>query len=1319
MKSQDKTKEQSVKESRQLHPRNAEKKKTEDRRKRVEERLRISEERYRISFKNSRDAINIFSKERKILDVNQKLIRLSGYSKEKLLTMKLQDLYPDAVKPATRERIQKMLLGEASPIFESYLLTKKRKRIPVEVAVTLLKNCYGQKIVFQGNVRDITDRRKIEEELDKYRKHLEELVEERTAILKAINELLYQEISDRKRAEKIQASLYQIAEATQSAENLEALYHIIHETITELMPAKNNFYIALFDPDSEMISFPYFVDEYEENPGPQSFGKGLTEYVFRAGKPLLASPEIFEELEKKREVVSVGPPSIDWLGVPLKTKNKIIGVLTVQSYKEGVRYSEEDKNILTFISEQVAMAIERKQTDEALRESEERYKALYDRSLFGVFVHDLNGKFIDANEAALDLLGYKKENIPSLNFASLIDESQLLKAFKVLEEIKKTGYQKKPTEYKLKRKEGHYIWAETEASMIYREGKPFAIQGIARDITERKLMEEELRESEEKFRSMSASAQDGIIMIDSDGNISYWNDAAVSIFGYTKEEAIGKHMRIIIPEEYYDDYKKGFSSFSKTGKGPKVERTRELTARRKNGTKFPIELSLASVKIKNQWNGIGIVRDITERKRAERLLRDSEEKYRILAENAKDGIYIISPEGFDYVNPAFEKIFGYKAKEVCDNHFNFLDLIHPEDRDLVREREQSRKNGKDLPPAYSFRIITKDGKTQYVEVNTVSLPGEKVRILGILRDITERKHAEEALRESEEKYKTLVQTSPDAVTVTDLEGNITYVSPRTLELHGFQSAEEVIGKSAFSFIAPEYHEKAKKNLKKTLKVGTIRDVEYTFLKKAGTRFIGEFNSALIKDAEGNPKMFIGTTRDITESKKAKEAIKESEERYRDLVEKAGIAILIDDKKGDFTYFNKKYAALFGYSVKEMKELSIHSIVHPDNVDMVMKYHRERVRGKKVPTRYEFRGIKKDGSDIYLELDAVALREKGHIIGTRSYMWDITERKKAQEVIQESEEKFKTLFNSASDAIFIHDLGGHFLEVNEVACDRLGYNRKELLKMGLEDIDSPKLATMVPARTEELDQRGHIFYETVHMRRDGTIIPIELSSRIIEYNGEPVALSIARDITERKQAEEERKQSFERLQRALEETVNALASALEMRDPYTAGHQRRVTDLACTIAREMGLSDEQVDGIRLAGIIHDVGKIRVPGEILSWPGQLTEIDFNIIKTHPQVGYDILKTIEFPYAVAEIMLQHHERMDGSGYPSGLKDGEILLEARILAVADVVEAMASHRPYRPARGIDKALAEITKNKSVLYDPDVVDACLKLFKENKYKFK
>jgi len=177
------------------------------------------------------------------------------------------------------------------------------------------------------------------------------------------------------------------------------------------------------------------------------------------------------------------------------------------------------------------------------------------------------------------------------------------------------------------------------------------------------------------------------------------------------------------------------------------------------------------------------------------------------------------------------------------------------------------------------------------------------------------------------------------------------------------------------------------------------------------------------------------------------------------------------------------------------------------------------------------------------------------------------------------------------------------------------------------------------------------------------------------------------------------------------TVNTLASTVEMRDPYTAGHQRRVTILACAIAEEMGLTEEQFDGLRLAGLIHDIGKITVPAEILNKPGRISELELNIIKTHPEAGYKVLKEIAFPWPVARIVLQHHERLNGSGYPQGLKDGEIMLEAKILAVADVVEAMASHRPYRPALGIEAALHEITMNKGILYDPDVTDICAQLF--------
>ena len=207
--------------------------------------------------------------------------------------------------------------------------------------------------------------------------------------------------------------------------------------------------------------------------------------------------------------------------------------------------------------------------------------------------------------------------------------------------------------------------------------------------------------------------------------------------------------------------------------------------------------------------------------------------------------------------------------------------------------------------------------------------------------------------------------------------------------------------------------------------------------------------------------------------------------------------------------------------------------------------------------------------------------------------------------------------------------------------------------------------------------------------------------------------------EHKRAEEELRQSYVKLQRALEGTVNTLVSAIEMRDPYTAGHQRRVTQLACAIANEMGLPEKQVEGLRMAGLIHDLGKISVPAEILSKPGRLDELEYALIKNHPQVGHDVLNgTTEFPWPLAQIVLQHHERLDGSGYPSGLSGEEIVLEARILAVADVVEAMASHRPYRPARGIDRALEEISQNRGILYDPVVVDVCLKLFAEERFKF-
>jgi putative nucleotidyltransferase with HDIG domain len=213
-------------------------------------------------------------------------------------------------------------------------------------------------------------------------------------------------------------------------------------------------------------------------------------------------------------------------------------------------------------------------------------------------------------------------------------------------------------------------------------------------------------------------------------------------------------------------------------------------------------------------------------------------------------------------------------------------------------------------------------------------------------------------------------------------------------------------------------------------------------------------------------------------------------------------------------------------------------------------------------------------------------------------------------------------------------------------------------------------------------------------------------------------SIINDIFERLQNEAKLNKRINRLHRVLEETVNALTSAVAQKNPYTEGHQHRVTQLACVIATALKLPEKQIHGLRLAGLLHDIGKIAVPVEILSKPSQLSQSELNLIKTHPSVGYEILRPIEFPWRIADIVLQHHERLDGSGYPQGLKNENILIEAKIVAVADVVEAMSSHRPYRAAHSLEATLYEINKYKGILYEPEVVNVCLRLFQKLNFKF-
>ena len=312
-----------------------------------------------------------------------------------------------------------------------------------------------------------------------------------------------------------------------------------------------------------------------------------------------------------------------------------------------------------------------------------------------------------------------------------------------------------------------------------------------------------------------------------------------------------------------------------------------------------------------------------------------------------------------------------------------------------------------------------------------------------------------------------------------------------------------------------------------------------------------------------------------------------------------------------------------------------------------------------------------------------------------------ERKRAEEALHSQ----ALIFDNIHDGIIMTDLTGNIMKWNPAAERLFGYYRDEVFCKTLDMLTTK----ILNGRLHDGRWSGDMNFT----RKDGTDVICETSIiPLCDERGTITAVcGVSHDITKHKEAEKELQRSYDKLRETLIVTVNSLASTVEMRDPYTAGHQRRVTLLACAIAEEMGLTEGQFDGLRLAGLVHDIGKFKVPVEILNKPGQLTQTELNLIKTHPEAGYNLLKEIDFPWPVARVVLQHHERLDGSGYPQGLKDGAIALEARILAVADVVEAMASHRPYRPALGIEAALHEITMNKGILYDAAVTDICTGLF--------
>jgi PAS domain S-box-containing protein len=372
--------------------------------------------------------------------------------------------------------------------------------------------------------------------------------------------------------------------------------------------------------------------------------------------------------------------------------------------------------------------------------------------------------------------------------------------------------------------------------------------------------------------------------------------------------------------------------------------------------------------------------------------------------------------------------------------------------------------------------------------------------------------------------------------------------------------------------------------------------------------------------------------------------------------------------------------------------------------------------------------KKDGTRIPVLIQDLFLRDKqGKITGIRTTLQDITEQKLAEEWLLRERSMVDRIMKTSPAGITVVDRKGQIVFANKRAEELFCLTRNELTRLTynspqwrITDFDGNPFPEEQLPFTQVMNTGNPVYgvRHSIELADGRRMFLLINGAPIVDEQGHisEVVLTID-DITKYRQAEEKIQQSINQLEKSMEGTIKAMSRVVETRDPYTAGHQDKVARLAVAIAEKLNLSEALIKGIHMAGAIHDIGKLSVPAEILSKPGKLSNVEMGLIRTHSHAGYDIMKDVEFPWPVARIILEHHERMDGSGYPNGQSNNDILLEARIIAVADVIEAMASYRPYRPGLGIENALEEIEKNKGLLYDTDAVNACLMLFREEGFQ--
>ena len=963
---------------------------------------------------------------------------------------------------------------------------------------------------------------------------------------------------------------------------------------------------------------------------------------------------------------------------------------------------------------------------EALDASEQRFKIMVNSISDTIGITDIHGKIMYRSPNNARLFGVDPDETIGKNSFDFVHPDDRERVYHELEELVKSGPGATRTgEFRYLRHDGSSICVELEGRNMVDDPIINGLLLTYRDITERKEAARKLEEESEKLRALIESTEDLVWLVDPEhfGLITY-NSALYHYFETGRGLSITPGMTPddLLPEQFAQQWHSMYTTVLQHG-AYKTEYSTSAMGK-------TLSLSFYPVKIEGVVIGISVLgQDITEKKKIEVALAESEERFRGIVNSMDDVVYTMDNKH------RHTGVFGgwIKKSNLTEAHFigkTSTDIFGEALGKVHEDAISTALLGQNV--VYEWTVSGDAEKIYYqTSLSPMFSPNGRVQgIVGIGRNITNIKKAEVELIASKERFIQAQEMGRFGHWSFNMETQTFDGSKVTYDIYGLEHGTAVSFDTVIHCIIDEDVQRITSRFNELIQTGHHFDEQFRIRPYGSENLLSIRNIADLSIDENGNTIIAGVVQDLTELKKLEQQIQEKSQQNQRILDNLQDAYFQADLTGTLTLVNPKALQMYGYSSSE-ELIGLKSETLYDQPE-VRQQLIERLKQNGYLTDFVGKGRRKDGTSFWVSMNVQYVRDvNGKIIGTEGLVRDISERIEMEEAIkhqrdyliesneklQKSELKFKTMLETIPAALFL-------TVDNHTKIEYLSSYFTEMLGYTYEDL--PNLDHWFAKAYPNETYRQQVINETTDSLMKSLADPTyktEMISNVTCKDGsvkhmvwrglmlDNQWLGCGFDLTRIHEANQ-------KLQERLRQSVVAISKIGEMRDVYTAGHQKRVQQLSIEIAKRMNLPEQTIQNITYGALIHDIGKIYIASDILNKPGKISNLEYQILQTHAEHGYEIAKEIDFVEEIPLMIYQHHERLDGSGYPLGLKGEQILLESRILAVADVVEAMTSHRPYRAALGIEVALKEIEQHKGIKYDQQVVDVCLDLFNTHSFTF-